>query len=226
MEEVNEHLTTIECLQSELKQQQNKISYYRKHDKETDDKLHELEGEHCQLLAEVQAKDKELQRTSSKISKLEEKCHQYKEYLNSAIAEQQKLYKATKAKCDGAVAQIKDEEKKRNALQEAERKNVEAAREKLNQLVNQTVNEYKHREREFQDKIEALNQKVQERDADMLRERETAQKMLQQNGSISHIQETLKTFEVQMREVVDKVDTVVISQHRQDDQSANDTNSK
>lgn len=148
MEEVNEHLATIYNLKLGLEKQKGKIFSYKEQVQGKDNELHQLEGERGQLLAEVQAKDQDLQKTSSKISKLEEKCAKYKEYLNSAIAEQQELYKATKAKCDGAVSQMQAEENKRKALQEHERKHAEAAREKLNQLVKSTVTEYRQKERE------------------------------------------------------------------------------
>lgn len=165
-------------------------------------------------------------------------------------AEQQKLYKATRAKCDQAVALIQTEEKKRNSLLDIERKNAEDVREKLMESVKSTVSEYKQKERECEsrslscptsirrscltrwlilpvhDKIEALNQKVQERDADIVRERETAQSLLHQNGSINHMQSTLNSFEAQMKEVIDKVNAVVVSQHQRGDDSAKETNSK
>lgn len=76
------------------------------------------------------------------------------------------------------------------------------------------------------DKIEALNEKVRERDADLVRERETAQALLQRNGNIGGVQETLISFGAQIEEVVGKVDTVVAGQYRQDDQSVKDTNTK
>lgn len=148
MDEVDQHLATICKLKQKLKQQKGKMSTYKEEVEDKNAEVQQLEGERGQLLAEVQAKDEELQKTSGKISKLEDKCRQYKEYLNSAIAEQQELYKATKAKCDGAVAQMKAEESKRKGIQERELKRAETIREELSQLVKSTVSEYKHKERE------------------------------------------------------------------------------
>lgn len=148
MEEADKHLATIDDLKHRLKQQKGKMSSYKEQVQEKDGELQQLEGERGQLLAEVQAKDVELEKTSSRISKLEGKCAQYKDYLNSAIAEQQALYKASKAKCDGAVAEMRVEENKRRVLQEREHKHVEDVREKLSQLVKSTVTEYKEKERE------------------------------------------------------------------------------
>lgn len=148
MDEVNQHLVTIYTLKQKLKQQRGKMTSYKEEVEDKSAEVHQLEGERGHLLAEVQAKNEELQKTSGRMSKLEEKCRQYKEYLNSAIAEQQELYKATKAKCDGAVAQMKAEESKRKGFQDRELKRAEAVREELNQLVKSTVTEYQHQERE------------------------------------------------------------------------------
>lgn len=59
-----------------------------------------------------------------------------------------------------------------------------------------------------------------------MRERETAQALLQQNGSIINIQDTLKTFGAQFEEVVGKVDAVVAGQHQQDSQPTKDIETK
>lgn len=71
-----------------------------------------------------------------------------------------------------------------------------------------------------------MNQKVRERDADIKREREQAQVLLQQNASINSIQDTLKTFGTQMAEMASKVDSVVAVQHQQDDQALKETSIK
>lgn len=86
MEEVNEHLSTIEDLGHQLKEQKHKLSRYREQVQGKDDKLGQLEGERELLLAEVQSKDQELQKTTAKIARLDGKCHQYKEYLNEAMS--------------------------------------------------------------------------------------------------------------------------------------------
>lgn len=148
MVKVNEDVETIYDLKRKLQMQLDKVSGYKEKIQGKDVELQLLEGERGQLLSVVQDKDQELQKTSAKTSKLSEKCNQYKQYLNSAIAEQQELYKATKAKCDGAVAQMRVEEDKRKALQERERKHAETTRESLKQLVKSTVTEYKQKERE------------------------------------------------------------------------------
>lgn len=75
-------------------------------------------------------------------------------------------------------------------------------------------------------KIEALNEKLEERDADIKREREQAQVLLQQNSSISSVEDSLKAFAAQMAELSSKVDAVVAVQHRQDDPALEETKIK
>lgn len=146
--EVDQHLQTISDLKNRMNKQRQDLIHYKERITGKDAKIQELEGRCNHLSAKVDTTQQQLVTRSTKVSKLEEKCRSYKEFLNSAIAEQQELYKATKAKCDGAVAQIKSEERKRNALQERERKQAEATRETLNQLVHSTVTECKQKERD------------------------------------------------------------------------------
>ncbi|KAJ4418071.1 hypothetical protein N0V82_005825 [Gnomoniopsis sp. IMI 355080] len=224
--EVDQHLQTISDLKKGMSKQRNDLSRYKDCILGKDDKIQQLE-EHCnQLIAQVDSTQQELDARSTKVSKLEEKCRSYKDFLNNAVIEQQALYKATKAKCDGAVTKIQAEERRRIALQEQECKKAEKAREKLDQLVQSTVSEYKQKEREFNNQIEILNQKVQEREADVMRERETAQVLLRQNDSIRNIQNTLSTFKAQIEEVVGKLNEGTVQQNQQDDQSAKEVHVK
>lgn len=146
--EVDQHLQTIADLKKGMSKQRQDLSRYKQCISGKDNKIQNLE-EHCgDLKAQVETTRQELGARSTKISKLEEKCRSYKDFLNKAIAEQQELYKATKAKCDGTLDRMKAEERKRDALQEHERKQAEVTRERLNQLVQSTVIEYKQKERD------------------------------------------------------------------------------
>lgn len=145
---MDQHLQTISDLKKGMSKQHHDLSRYKECILGKDDKIQQLE-EHCdQLLAKVNITREELDARSTKVSKLEEKCRSYKEFLNNAIAEQQELYKATKAKCEGTITMLHAEDTKRKALQETERKHAELTREKLNELVRSTVSEYKQKERE------------------------------------------------------------------------------
>lgn len=194
----------ISDLKSKLKKQEAETSRHQKHNRSKDSKIQRLEEDHERLVSMLHASDSELQERAAKFSKLDEKCRKYKEYLNSAISEQQELYKATKAKCDGAIAQMRAEESKRQLSQEQERKKAESARERLNQLVKTTISEYKKKESELNDTVRFLSQKIEERDADLLRERENAQILQQHNVSINSIKDTLKSFEAKVDEAMTK----------------------
>lgn len=207
----------IADLKQKLKQQEFETSRYKKSTRFKDSKIKKLEEDHEQLVETLESSKRELQERTAKFSKLDEKCRKYKEYLNSAIAEQQELYKTTKAKCDGAITQMKDEESNRQVLQERERKNAEATRERLSQLVRTTVAEQKQKENELNDKIKFLSQKIEERDADLLRERNTAQILQEQNVSITSIQDTLKSFETKIDEVMSKTIEAASCQKKKDD---------
>ncbi|KAJ4393696.1 hypothetical protein N0V93_002911 [Gnomoniopsis smithogilvyi] len=224
--EVDQHLQTFSDLKKGMNKQRNDLSRYKECILGKDNKIQQLE-QHCEnLVAQLDITRQELDARSSKVSRLEEKCRSYRTFLNNAITEQQELYKATKAKCDGAITKIHEEERKRLVLQEQERKKVEDTRDKMNQLVQLTVNEYRQKEREFHNQIKDLNQRVQERDADVARERETAQALIVQNGSIDNIHNTLKTLGQQIEHVATKVNEVAAQQSQPDGRPAKEVNIK
>lgn len=213
--------------------QQSKLSQYKRQAEDKINIIQELEQSHAKLENELSISNQQLADRSEKTLKLEDKCRQYKEYLNSAIAEQQGLYKAANAKCEDAIAKMRESEHKQKAVSEQERRHVEATRERLSQIVKSTVAEYKSKEQQFADKIEALNQKLQEQEANMSRERETMQKLLQQDEVITYFQETItsvqdaiKSIGSQVEEVAVKVTDVASRQVNQDRTVAKETQAK
>lgn len=213
--EMDKQFQIITDLKYTVKQQRDEVAWYRDQTQDKDSVIQDLKEGKDHLALKLQETEQELQERSTKYSRLEEKCRGYKDYLNKAIAEQQELYKATKAKCDGAIIQMQAEESKRKILQERERKNAEAAHEHLNQVVKTTIAAHKQHNGELNNKIESLNQKIQERDADILRERETAGALLQQNASITSIQDTLQNFGTQIEGIVSKVNEIASDKNPQ-----------
>lgn len=59
-----------------------------------------------------------------------------------------------------------------------------------------------------------------------MRERETTRTLLDQEGNITNIQDTLKIFGRQIEEVIGKVNAVVTERYDSDNQSAKDMNIK
>lgn len=147
-EEAKEHINSIHSLKRRIKKQEQKLAHYEADTSMKTNTIQELESERAALLQQLEDSKGELDGRSSRLSKLEEKCRMYKEYLNEAVAEQQELYKATKDKCDGAVSQMKQEEEKRRALQKRELEQAEAARQHLRQVVKATVDEFSRKEHE------------------------------------------------------------------------------
>lgn len=135
-------------MERRAEKQQSKLSLYKKQTKGKTNVIQELEQSHAQLQKELAVSNQQLADRSEKTLKLEERCRQYKEYLNSAIAEQQGLYKAANAKCEDAIAKMRESEHKQKVLSEQERRHVEATRERLTQIVKSTVAEYKFKEQQ------------------------------------------------------------------------------
>lgn len=74
--------------------------------------------------------------------------------------------------------------------------------------------------------ITQLNEKVQERDAEAVRERERATTILQQNESIASLQKTVSDFGGQIAQVVKVVGDLASQQSSRDDSSAKDMQAK
>ncbi|PSR97434.1 hypothetical protein BD289DRAFT_480112 [Coniella lustricola] len=214
--DVDQHIETIADLKHRIKKQQGEMSRHKKQTMGKDAAIHRLEEEQDRLMERLHNAEQELEVRSARVSKLEEKGKSYKRFLNSAVAEQQELYKVTKSKCEAAICELKAQETRRRALQEQERTQAEAAREKLNGMVKATVAEFRSKEQEYDNKIEALTQIVRQRDEDILRERATAQSLLKQNSSISKVHEALKDFGARMDDAVLKFDHFTSSAPTQD----------
>lgn len=135
-------------MERRAQEQQSKLSKYKKQTEGSINIIQKLEQSHAQLQGQLAAANQQLSERSEKTLRLEEKCRQYKGYLNSAIAEQQELYKAANTKCEIAITQMRDSERKHKAMSEQERKQVEATRERLTQMVKSTITEYKFKEKQ------------------------------------------------------------------------------
>lgn len=147
-EEAKEHIKSIHSLKHRIQEQQDQLAHHEADSSKKTNKIQDLQKERLQLLQQLEVSKVELSSRSARLSKLEDKCRTYKEYLNEAVLEQQNLYKATRDKCDVAVSQMKAEEEKRKALQKRELEQAEAAREQLRQVVKSTIDEFSRKEHE------------------------------------------------------------------------------
>lgn len=138
----------ISYLAHNFRKQEEKLSNFKKQSEGKSGRIQELENDRVQLQERLESANQQLEDRFTKMSDLEKKCRTYKEHLNSAIAEQQDLYKAAKAKCETSIKQMREEEHKRKALDEQQRKDLQATRERLTQVVKSTVAEYSLKERE------------------------------------------------------------------------------
>ncbi|ROW06631.1 hypothetical protein VPNG_06702 [Cytospora leucostoma] len=185
-----------------LEKQQSKLSRYKKQAEGGTNAIRQLEESHAQLQEELLAANQQLADRSEKTSKLEGKCRQYREYLNSAIAEQQSLYKAASAK------------------------QAEATLDRLKQAVKMTVAECGFEKRELNNKIETVNEKLKHQEAALSREQETTQKLLQQEEAITSVQEAVKSIGSQIEQVAIKLTDAATRQVSQDETAARKTHSK
>lgn len=138
----------ISYLEHNLQKQEEKLSNFQKEGEGKARRILELEDHRVRLEKRLESANQQLEDRSTKVTELQKKCRTYKEHLNAATAEQQDLYKAAKAKCENAIKQMREEEHKRMALDEQQRKDLQATRERLTQMVKSTVSEYSLKERE------------------------------------------------------------------------------
>ncbi|KAJ0109858.1 hypothetical protein J7T55_004408 [Diaporthe amygdali] len=213
-------------LERHLEKTEGELSNFKRQSEGKAGRIQELEDDRIRLQEQLESANQKLEDRSTRLSKLEEKCRTYKDYLNEATAEQQELYTAAKTKCENAIKQMREEERKRKALDEQGRKDLQATRERLTQVVKSTVAEYSFKERNFNDKIESLNQRMQERDADLDRERETIRNLVEQNATVASVQGVLKSFESQIEQISAKMGEVASSQVERDAKATEETQAK
>ncbi|KAG8169873.1 hypothetical protein KVR01_000618 [Diaporthe batatas] len=206
----------IAYLEHNLRKQAEKLSNFRKQSAGKSGRIQELEEDHSRLQEQLESANQQLEDRSNKLSELQKKCRTYKEHLNSATAEQQELYMASKAKCETAIQHMREEEHKRKMLDEQHRKDLQATRERLTEVVKSTVAEYSSKEREFNVKLESLQQRAQEREADVQRERETIRKLLEQTATIKSVQDTMKTYGAQIAQINTKMGDLASFQQNRD----------
>lgn len=138
----------ISYLERNIRRQEQKLSNFQRQSEGKSGRIQELEEDRVRLQEQLESANQDLEDRSTKLSELQKKCRTYKEHLNSATAEQQDLYKAAKAKCETAIKQMREEEHKRKALDEQQRRDLQATRERLTQIVKSTVDEYSSKGRE------------------------------------------------------------------------------
>ncbi|KAG6361528.1 hypothetical protein INS49_009755 [Diaporthe citri] len=214
------HLSIKHCAKEQ------KLSNFQRQSEGKSGRIQELEEDRVRLQEQLESANQHLEDRSTKLSELQKKCRTYKEHLNSATAEQQDLYKAAKTKCETAIKQMREEEHKRKALDEQQRKDLQATRERLTQIVKSTVAEYSSKEREFNNKLDSLHQRIQEREADVKREQETIRGLLEQNATVESIQGAVKTFEAQIEQITAKLGELASSQVERDGAAAEETHAK
>lgn len=210
----------IADLKQKLRQQEAETSHYKNRARSKESKLKTFEEDNGRLLDMLRDSEKVLEERKSKLLKLDGKCRKYKEFLNSAISEQQELFKANKTKCDDAIAQMRTEETERQRSQEQEWKRAESARERLAQLLKSTIAEFKQKEHELNERIQFLRQEIVKRDTDLERERETAQVAQETNSNVRSIQDTLENFKTHIQNVWLKTAEVASHQDKHDDPEA------
>lgn len=138
----------ISYLKHKSRKQEQRLSNFERQSEGKSGRIQELEEEGIRLQERLESANQQLEDRCTKLSELQKKCRTYKEHLNSATEEQQDLYKAAKAKCESAIKQMREEERKRKVMDEQQRRDLQATRERLTQVVKSTVAEYSSKERE------------------------------------------------------------------------------
>lgn len=216
----------IAYLEHNLRRQEEKLSNFQRQSEGKSGRIQELEEDRSRLQERLETANQQLEDRSTKLSELQRKCRTYKEHLNSATSEQQELYMAAKAKCETAIQQMREEEHKRKMLDEQHRNDLQATRERLTEIVKSTVAEYSSKEREFNVKLESLQHRVQERELDVERERETVRKLLEQTAAVESIQDTMKTLGTRITQINTKLGDLASGQENRDGAAAEETQVK
>lgn len=139
-EKLRDHALYIKRLKKERAAAETAISRYESQKAELDrqnQESHDSMAEHIRLLeAEVDA-------TTKRVRKIEERYTACKDHLNSALEEQQQLYCRSKKQCEEAIQKMQEMEKSQSALVELTAQRTDEIREKMSEQVRQVVEQSK-----------------------------------------------------------------------------------
>lgn len=76
------------------------------------------------------------------------------------------------------------------------------------------------------DKIDALNQRIQQQEAHISQERETTRKLLQNDKALTSVQESVKSIGSQVEQIAANLANMTSRQHQQDNRTAEETQSQ
>ncbi|KAL2187532.1 hypothetical protein L209DRAFT_764419 [Thermothelomyces heterothallicus CBS 203.75] len=153
-------------------------------------------------MKEVKAK---LEASESRIRRLEEKYRACKTHLNSAIQEQQDLYTRSKKQWEDTIEEARQIEKSRNLETEMTVRKAEAVREQMMEKVRQTIAQNKSEAMELYGKISTLTQQVEEKDAELSRERDSVRFLTEKLQNIQSVSSSFEALSSQGRDILQRI---------------------
>ncbi|AEO58812.1 hypothetical protein MYCTH_2306433 [Thermothelomyces thermophilus ATCC 42464] len=154
-------------------------------------------------MKEIKAK---LEASESRIRRLEEKYRACKTHLNSAIQEQQDLYTRSKKQWEDTIEEVRRIEKSRNLETEMTVRKAEAVREQMMEKVRQTIAQSKSEAVELYGKINTLTQQVEEKDAELSRERESVRFLTEKLQNIESVSSSFEALSSQGRDILQRIE--------------------
>lgn len=188
------------------------------------DKINGLQASKEEMTGRLLDVEAKLETSEDRARRLEEKYRTCKAHLNSAIKEQQELYTRSKKQWEETIEQVRVMERSQNTDREMAIQKAEVIRSQMMEKMRQTIAQNKSESSECKhqlvtkvqpsqtklvllvyDKINVLAQQVEEKDAELRRERESVRGLSEKLQELQHTSTGFETLASQGREILDRL---------------------
>ncbi|KAI8628830.1 hypothetical protein F5Y19DRAFT_485192 [Xylariaceae sp. FL1651] len=205
---LNEHWETkMAAMEEQLTTQDTRIGEYLAEIQKRDQVITELKNaneEDCALYEEQEAR---LAKSERRRQRLQGKMSEYKDHLNKATDEQQKIFKYCKARYQQAVDEMKgDEQNRQNAVEMALAATNEA-RDRIQKSVTEVKSLAQIEIQKLNSEIESLKIELAERESEVDREKEYTSGLCRELAESHKLrEEVFKSLKTQYQQLIEKND--------------------
>ncbi|KAL2260964.1 hypothetical protein VTK26DRAFT_4901 [Humicola hyalothermophila] len=171
-----------------------------------DKQIKNLQESKEQLEAQMKDIEAKLGASEDRAGRLEEKYHICKAHLNSAIQEQQDLYKRSKKQWEEAIDQVRAMKEAQTSEGDMAVRKAEVIREQMMEKVRHIVAQHKSEAMDLYGKIGALTQELQEKDTQLNQEKQSVYAL---SEKVKDLETTFAGFEglaAQSKEILNKLE--------------------
>ncbi|KAI0155199.1 hypothetical protein GGR57DRAFT_91908 [Xylariaceae sp. FL1272] len=179
------------------------IGQYLDQIQEKDESILQLANENREATTRCEEQSAQLTRTKKKQERMQEKLHEYKNHLNEATREQQKIFTYCRAKHQQTVEEVKLEEQKRRDFLEKALQSSDNVRQEVQKMVSDVKTTSLQEIQQLNLRIESLQVELSEREREVSSEKDHAVHLREElSESRRMTEEALKSLGEQQQHLI------------------------